>query len=207
MLSKKLLIGATTLGLGLSLTLSGCTPATNDTPGTPEPAISSPATEPEDVMVNDASDVAESYEELISGIYDIDPEDWKAIEAYMSERDTPTDEEKAEAVRMLKEAVPAFENIDVEGLTIDEQGQVFGSLAIAGAARPNQGTEITVNIPEEAIMVTGDTAIFKSTDVVLTQNGEVAPNDVTTGSDVTFVKKNGEWLLDARALLDSVTNN
>jgi hypothetical protein len=215
MFSKKATAGI--LSIGLAVILSGCTNTPNNSSDVPvsEPSslsTTSPNTEPapEVNAEDDAQAVATTYEDITNGVFNIDATDYNETITFIDGQESlPSDETQQELVNMLKEAVPEFSKIDVEGLSLQEQVQSYGIFIFLGAFLSDQeGSDAqgySVSVPEEAVTVTDQTATIDVSQVVVSNNGTVIEPTSSSSEEtlISFIKKDGQWLVDSKKLLQA----
>lgn len=202
---KPLILATTTVALIASL--AGCSipekgpTAPLDLTGTTAP--SAPATSsgtPEDpaeaAVSSDVQTIRATYNIFLTGIFSIDPEEFTTYTQSYSDLTSESAElEKKEAIKALTALAPsAFGNIDTSGYTLDQQGALYSTFAYLGAMSNTGGSEIKVEFPDDAVIVTGDTATIDITKVSVTVNG-VAADTSTAGQGANFVKKSGRWFI------------
>lgn len=109
----------------------------------------------------------------------------------------PTDEELTQFASNFSEGFKYFDTSSSENIT-NAHNQLF-----ARATQSSRKPGATVNVPAEAVTVTGDTATVDATKVIVTLNGQAGPSTMTPyfeHAQLALVKDaSGSWVIIAEA--------
>lgn len=120
------------------------------------------------------------------------------------------EERKKQEAELYKKAVadfaPVLENIDTTGVSNEEQVTLASSLVMLNGMG---ASKVKVEVPNEIIMVTGETASIDMSKAIVTFEGEkTTMGEDPSGKSITyFVKKDGKWLVNGKKLKESLGIN
>lgn len=181
-------ITACVVALGFALTLSSCsTPA--DTTSPTSQATSTPAAKTTEAVI------AARFEEFLQAAYTIDSVKMKTFYSkYEAITATPTDDEKKALIASMLEVLPQLSYVDVEGLTLDQVGSVYGNI-LSSSSIANSSV-LLIHVPKEAITVNGTNASVDIAKLEISVDGVPSTSNTTTSPNVTFSLKNGVWMIN-----------
>jgi len=189
----KKILTATALSAALLVGLTACSgenPATIDRPNAPK---SSQTATPK--PVNDKQAVTTAYTGFLDQLYKTDNTELQTtLKDSVKNETSLTDEVKAKVVKTLEEKYPFLKKINTAGMTPDQIGPTYGTFLQLGAAANEAKAKIDVEIPADAVEVSGDKATIDMSKATIKLNGEKSANAM--GEKVKFSKVNGEWLIE-----------
>lgn len=148
-----------------------------------------------EVKVNDdVLAVITNYKTFVNSINSIDEPTYVEIIALTQTMPADvTDEQIEDFIKLMESLAPeAFDILYTDGLSVEERGEIVFSLVQAGAQSSATGTAFSINIPVEAVTVTGDAAVLSIDDSQFKTQGKVVKLGAG-GEPVNFVKKDGKW--------------
>ena len=178
----------------LAVTLTSCsTPET-----TPAPSTSSSQSSNEPLVTADPADaqaVATRYQDFLNAIYNANAADIIAV-VPKTVGDVPTEEEKKAIVEALETNFPQyFEPFYTEGLSYDQKALVYFNVFSLIQQLNTDGFKATLEVPVDAITVTGNTAIADTRKVIVNGSDGTVTADESSKSTAFIKAKNGVWYL------------
>lgn len=185
---KKIL--ATTITVGLALSLSACAPS-QDT---------------------EKQEVANTYETFVTSVLSIEKQEVET--AYIESTEgipdvsVASDEQKQAVIdRFISLAPDAYGQLDLSGKSLDDQGEAITGTAVIAASL--SGGSATVAVPADAISIDGDKATIDKGKIVVnfTQGTsqitppEYSEEELEELGDVELVKKKDKWLITSTSEL------
>lgn len=189
---KKLLAitALSTVLLGGLTACSGPDPATINRQYTPK---SSQTATPK--PVNDKQAVTMTYTDFLNQLYKTDNAKLQEkLKNAVKDEPSLTDAVKEKVVKVLEENYPFLKKINTAGMTANEIGPTYGTFLQLGAAANASKAKIDVEIPADAVDVTGNTATIDMSKATIKLNGEKSSNAMS--EKVKLSKINGEWLIE-----------
>ena len=176
--------------LGGLTACSGPDPATIDRPYTPK---SSQTATPK--PFNDKQAVTTTYTDFLNQLYKTDNAKLQEkLKNAVKDEPSLTDAVKEKVVKVLEENYPFLKKINTAGMTANEIGPTYGTFLQLGAAANAAAAKIDVEIPTDAVDVSGNKATIDMSKVTIKLNGEKSSNAMN--EKVKFSKVNGEWLIE-----------
>ena len=196
------------LALAATLLLSGCSnsPATPDVgPTSASTSTTTPAI-PNAVQGTTAADnvaVEAVLRDFLTGAFNVNQDQRTEFFAAFQTEQEWTDEDKEGILNGMIEMMPELELIDVSGLTLDEKaGVYFSALSYSRGAT----TQLELTIPENVILVNGDTATIDTSKVVAVIEGENVSVDylLEIEPSIDLIKIDGSWFLSGTDLVSQL---
>jgi len=189
---------ATIATVTLIFTLTAC--SSDDLDSTRSEPIKTASSEPTPVKTTsatseeDAQAVADTYNTFIEGVYNVDKDKLTALYEKFNGTEEPTEEKKIEILNEVREVIPALNAVDVEGKSADEQAGIYGPIITLAAFAAD--SDVSAKIAADKVTINLNEAFFLYKDVVVTQDGQQAEADSSTGdTKIEFIKKNDKWFI------------